>query len=138
MYQSTQMISSSSTERIQGYPIIMSWSLFYIDMFSQTEEKETALPLLQESPGHSLAVADGCSHGGRGHEGEDPDRPWELAWLCLQLLCDLCKSSKSEQRESSHRGMEPGHAGELPDPRSMEISSHKWPQNCPLDRKQGL
>ena len=24
------------------------------------------------------------------------------------------------------------------DPRSTETSSHKWPQNCPLDRKQGL
>ena len=26
----------------------------------------------------------------------------------------------------------------LMDPRSTETSSHKWPQNCPLDRKQGL
>lgn len=26
----------------------------------------------------------------------------------------------------------------MPDPRSIELSSRKWPQNCPLDRKQGL
>lgn len=135
MYQSTRMIwlfffFHREDSRLSYHQVMVT--LLRSDAFFQMEKKETALPLLQESPGHSLAVADDCSQGGRSHEGEDPNRPWELAWLCPQLLRDLCKCPKTEQRESSHKGMEPGHAGEhqIPDP---------WkplPVNGP--RKQGL
>lgn len=34
--------------------------------------------------------------------------------------------------------MEGGRTEPSPDPRSVQTFSHKWPQNCPLDRKQGL
>lgn len=133
MYQSTRMIwlfffFHREDSRLSYHQVMVT--LLHSDAFFQMEKKETALPLLQESPGHSLAVADDCSQGGRSHEGEDPNRPWELAWLCPQLLRDLCKCPKTEQRESSHRDMEPGHAGEHPDPRSMETSSCKWPQKA--------
>lgn len=113
-------------------PIITSLSLSCILIHFLKWERSSSLIMT-----HSLDITDGCSQGGRTHEGEDPGRPGSWPGSTTTNPPKLSRGS------GSHMGIMPGiwnkftHGSQIPEPlESLPINGPRtvhWTES-----KQGL